>query len=242
MKKIVGIFNTEENAVNAIENLKVQGVRDNEISVITEDEESYQAIKNRTGMDVEEGPDVPSGTVRAAATGGTIGGLGGLLLGLGALAIPGIGPIVAAGPIASALMGTLAGGAVGGLAAAFKEHGIAKDEAHVYEERIHQGDIMILVEDNDNKERREAVHENFRKNDSYIKHPNRSQPAEKITQQTGDTGNTNSIRDSYQERNLPTGEGVQHDDSRNIYGDNKSDEVNPFKDISLDPHEDERSK
>ncbi len=89
MKKIVGIFSDEDNAISAIKNLHVQGVRDTEISVITEDEESYQAIKNRTGMEVEEGSDVPSKSIRGAATGGTIGGLGGLLLGLGALAIPG---------------------------------------------------------------------------------------------------------------------------------------------------------
>ncbi len=229
MKKIVGIFDSEENAINAIENLSLQGVEDDEISVITEDEESYQAIKNRTGLDLEEGSDVPSSTLLGAATGGTIGGLGGLLLGLGALAIPGIGPIVAAGPIAAGLMGTLAGGAVGGLAGSLKEHGIPKDEAHEYEERIHAGDIMILVEDNDDTKRREAVHENFRRNNSHNKHTHKRHDGDETFQPSRDSVKKTINEDHHRPTDLVSGEHSTHD-LETLDGDNPSEIANPFKD------------
>ncbi len=241
LKKIVGIFATEELAINAIEDLKTQGVRDNEISVVTEDEETYQAIKNRTGVDIEEVPHVPSETVTSAATGGTLGGLGGLLLGLGALAIPGVGPIVVAGPIASALVGVLAGGAIGGLAGALHDYGIPKDEAHDYERRIHHGDIMVLVEDNDDEERRKTIHENFKNKDSYNKHT--YTPSGTLTENShpkiSSTGNTNHIRDSYQEQNLPSGKTAEYQDNRNTYGSPTPPEVSRDSITSSSTHQDE---
>lgn len=166
MKKIVGIFNTEEKAIRAIEGLKAQGYMENEISVITKNTDTYEVIKMRTGMDVEEGMEDASGAVAGATVGGAIGGIGGLLLGLGALAIPGVGPIIAAGPIAATLVGALAGGAVGGLAGALVDYGIPEDEAKDYEKRVNQGDIMILVDDPDDN-RREAVYDNFKQQESY---------------------------------------------------------------------------
>ena len=169
MKKIVGIFTNEENAVRAIENLKTQGYEDDEISIVTKDEERFNAIQDRTGVDVDNENDDMGGTMAGAAAGGTIGGIGGLLLGLGALAIPGVGPIVAAGPIASTIVGALAGGAVGGIAGALVDYGVSEDDAKEYEERVNQGDIMVLVDDPDDDERRENVYENFRQNDSYNK-------------------------------------------------------------------------
>ncbi len=170
MKRVVGIFNNEEKAIRAIEGLKAQGYTDGEISVITQNTDTYDAIKTRTGLDLETANDATDGALAGAATGGALGGIGGLLLGLGALAIPGVGPIIAAGPIASALVGALAGGAVGGLAGALVDYGIPEVEAKDYEQRINQGDVMVLVDEGDDVERRNAVYDNFKENDSYNKY------------------------------------------------------------------------
>ncbi len=259
MKKIVGIFKTEQNAVNAIENLKTQGYQEDEISVLVSDQTRYTSITEKTGLDLGEKNEEGSGALAGAAVGGTIGGVGGLLLGLGALAIPGLGPIVAAGPIAATLMGLLAGGAVGGLAGALVDYGIPEEQARDYEDRIKQGDIMVLVDDDDDEERRKSVYDNFTTNDSYNKNTYTyadtlvGRPDHKtgldspefdinrdVRNEKGQTGNTNHIRDSYQKENDPPSNHPQYSDSRNVYGENDENEANPFKGISLDPHEDEK--
>lgn len=102
-----------------------------------------------------------------AASGSVIGGIGGFLLGLGAMAVPGAGPVLAAGPIAGAITGAVAGGTIGGVAGLLTDYGIPEEEARQYEERITEGDIMILVDDDE--ERREAVYDNFYENESYIR-------------------------------------------------------------------------
>jgi uncharacterized protein (TIGR02271 family) len=81
-----------------------------------------------------------------AATGAVVGGLGGLLLGLGALAIPGIGPIIAAGPIMSALVGAGVGAAVGGLVGALTEAGVPEEQAGYYAEGVRRGSTLVTVE------------------------------------------------------------------------------------------------
>ncbi|WP_039838135.1 general stress protein, partial [Paenibacillus sonchi] len=90
--KIVGVFDTEQEATRAIEGLQRQGVSNDEISVITRDRDELKNISDDTGT------MAPEGVATGAATGGVVGGIAGLLAGIGALAIPGIGPILAAGP------------------------------------------------------------------------------------------------------------------------------------------------
>jgi len=164
MKKIVGIFKTENHAIKAIEGLRSSGYTDDEISIITKDEDKYNSLTDKVGKDITNNKEVASGAAAGAVTGGTIGGLGGLLLGLGALAIPGVGPIVAAGPIAAAITGALAGGAVGGLAGALIDYGVPEVEAKEYEERINAGDILVLVDDDEMK--RDKAYESFYQNES----------------------------------------------------------------------------
>ena len=140
-KKVVGYYDTETAAIEAIEDLKRQGYRSDDISVISKSKEEAATVTDETDTNVAEG------AVTGAATGGALGGLGGVLAGLGALAIPGIGPVVAAGPIVAGLTGAAAGAGVGGLAGALIGMGIPEDEAKRYNEYFVAGKILVLVDE-----------------------------------------------------------------------------------------------
>jgi len=94
----------------------------------------------------------PEGTTAGAATGGVVGGTLGLLAGIGALAIPGAGPFIAAGPIMATLAGVGVGGAVGGLIGALVGLGIPEYEAKRYEGMIKEGGVLLSVHCNTSKE------------------------------------------------------------------------------------------
>lgn len=140
-KRVVGYYDTEAQAIDAIEDLKRQGYRSEDISVISKSREEVDAVADETGTHVAEG------AVSGAATGGALGGIGGVLAGLGALAIPGIGPVIAAGPIVAGLTGAAAGAGVGGLAGALIGMGIPEDEANRYNEYFESGKILVLVDE-----------------------------------------------------------------------------------------------
>ena len=140
-KKIVGVFDTEQEASQAIEQLIREGISQDDISVITKDREDMQAISDETGT------KAPEGVAAGAATGGVLGGVAGLLAGIGALAIPGIGPILAAGPIAATLTGAAVGVGAGGLVGGLIGLGIPEDEAKEYESYVDKGKILVLVDD-----------------------------------------------------------------------------------------------
>jgi hypothetical protein len=93
----------------------------------------------------EKHTKAPEGTATGAAAGGTIGGTLGLLAGIGALAIPGLGPFIAAGPIMGALAGVGVGGTVGGLVGALVGLGIPEFEAKRYEGRVKEGGVLLSV-------------------------------------------------------------------------------------------------
>lgn len=103
----------------------------------------------------------PEGTATGAAAGGVTGGVLGLLAGIGALAIPGVGPLIAAGPIMAALSGAAVGAAAGGLAGGLIGLGIPEIEAKVYEEKLLKGNYLISVRavDDDAEERAEEIFE-----------------------------------------------------------------------------------
>ncbi|MEK5254428.1 general stress protein [Paenibacillus sp. FSL F4-0125] len=156
-KKIVGIFDTEQEATRAIEGLQNQGFSNDEISVITRDRDELRHISDDTGT------MAPEGVATGAATGGVLGGVTGLLAGIGALAIPGIGPILAAGPIVATLTGVAVGAGAGGLVGGLIGLGIPEDEAKEYEGYVESGKILVLVEDNG---RGYQAHDVFRGNRS----------------------------------------------------------------------------
>lgn len=141
MSRVVGSYETENEAIRAIEDLQREGYNSEDISVLSKDKRETETIAEETGTHAGEG------AATGAVTGGALGGLGGVLAGIGALAIPGIGPIVAAGPIAAGLAGAAAGAGVGGLAGALIGMGIPEDEAKEYESRFNEGKILVLVED-----------------------------------------------------------------------------------------------
>lgn len=163
-KKIVGVFQTEAAAIQAIERLKASGYTESEISVLARQKDKLDRISDLTDMDVDD--SAVDGAVGGAVTGGVLGGIGALLVELGVLAIPGVGPFLAAGPIAVTLAGIVAGGAVGGVVGALVDLGVNEVDAKEYETYLNRGDILVLVDDKDN---RNLVYDNFYENESVIR-------------------------------------------------------------------------
>ncbi|WP_426449507.1 YsnF/AvaK domain-containing protein [Paenibacillus sp. S-38] len=139
-KQIVGVFNTEEEAIRVIDQLKDQGYSADDISVVGKNRGGLDLIEDETGSKAEEG------VATGAAAGGMLGGVTGLLAGIGALAIPGVGPIIAAGPIAAALTGAAVGAGAGGIVGGLIGLGIPEDEARDYDAYVQEGKILVLVE------------------------------------------------------------------------------------------------
>jgi hypothetical protein len=134
-----GIYTTREGTENAVDQLLAAGFRNEDISVLMQDNVGTKDFAH------EKATKAPEGTATGAATGGVIGGTLGLLAGIGALAIPGLGPFIAAGPIMGALAGVGAGGVVGGIVGALIGMGIPEFEAKRYEGRIKSGGILLSV-------------------------------------------------------------------------------------------------
>ncbi len=148
MGTVVGLFETRDQAVGAVDALKKAGFAADDMSILMRD--SGQAA------DVAVDAGITDSTGDAAATGalggGLLGGLAGLVLGAGALAIPGIGPIIAAGPIAAMLTGGALGAATGGIIGALTEAGIPEDEATHYQSGVERGGILLSVKAPDGRE------------------------------------------------------------------------------------------
>jgi uncharacterized protein (TIGR02271 family) len=144
------LVDTEDQAEAIVERLKSAGFSDNDISVLFPDKGSTRdfAHKKETKM--------PEGATVGAGTGGAVGGTIGLLAGIGALAIPGLGPFIAAGPIMAALSGGAIGAGVGGLAGALVGLGIPEYEAKRYEGKVKEGGILISVHSENNDETNRA--------------------------------------------------------------------------------------
>ncbi len=137
-KTIVGVFNSVQDANEAVRDLEALGISRGEISVV--------ANKYATGYETMDDRDKASNVVADAGIGAAIGGVGGLLLSAaGALTVPVIGPILAAGPIAAALTGAGIGAAAGGLIGALTESGIPEEEAKYYAEGVRRGDVLVTV-------------------------------------------------------------------------------------------------
>jgi uncharacterized membrane protein len=142
VNQIVGIYDREDEATQAVEDLKSQGYAKEDISVITNNREMLEKL----GIGEPTRSKMNEGAKTGAATGSLVGGFVGLLAGFGAFTIPGIGPILAAGPIAAAFVGGAAGIGVGGITGALVGFGIPEEEANHYEQQIQQEKILVLVE------------------------------------------------------------------------------------------------
>lgn len=138
-KSIYAIVTSESQANQIVDHLTQSGFSSNDISVLFPDKDSTHEFSH------EKNTKAPEGAITGVATGGVLGGTLGLLVGIGALAIPGIGPFIAAGPLLAALSGAAAGATVGGITGALIGLGIPELEAKRYENRIAEGNILISV-------------------------------------------------------------------------------------------------
>ena len=134
-----GIYKSRAQAEQAVDTLSQAGFSNSDISVLLPDQQSSKEFAH------EKNTKAPEGATAGAASGGALGGTLGLLAGIGALAIPGVGPLIAAGPIVGALAGMGVGGAVGGLVGALIGMGIPEYEAKRYEGRVKDGGILLSV-------------------------------------------------------------------------------------------------
>jgi len=145
---VAGLFESQAMAQRAIEDLRTATVDAGRVSVIARDKERARDVAEQTGA------EVATGAATGAGLGAILGGAAGWLVGIGALAIPGIGPIVAAGPIAAALgvAGTTAaagagvGVVAGGIVGALTGWGFSESEAKAYQDGIERGDLLLAVE------------------------------------------------------------------------------------------------
>ncbi len=125
--------------------LASQGEDFREIPIEARDWRNEDRVTGTGGLGTEKHSKLPEGATTGAATGGIIGGTLGLLAGLGALAIPGAGPFIAAGPILAALSGTGIGGALGGVIGGLVGWGIPEYEAKRYEDRLKAGGVLLAI-------------------------------------------------------------------------------------------------
>ena len=136
---VYGIYPNRTSAEEAVDRLIADGFRSEDISVLLQDNVGTKDFAH------EKQTKAPEGTTTGAVTGGVVGGTLGLLAGIGALAIPGLGPFIAAGPIMATLAGIGSGGVVGGVVGALVGMGIPEYEAKRYEGRVKSGGILLSV-------------------------------------------------------------------------------------------------
>jgi hypothetical protein len=136
---VFGLYPNVERAERAVDELVSASFASDDVSVLLADNQGSKDFAH------EKQTKAPEGTTTGVAAGGTIGGTLGLLAGIGALAIPGVGPFIAAGPIMGALAGIGVGGAVGGLVGALVGMGIPEYEAKRYEGRVKEGGVLLSV-------------------------------------------------------------------------------------------------
>ncbi len=136
---VFGMFDTRAQVDSTVDRLRADGFRNDDISVLFPDKEGTKAFAH------EANTKAPEGAAGGAGAGAVVGGTLGLLAGIGLLAIPGLGPLIAAGPIMASLAGMGVGGAAGGLIGGLIGMGIPELEAKRYEGMIKDGHILMSV-------------------------------------------------------------------------------------------------
>ena len=154
-KSVFCIASSRPQAERIMTRLRAAGFSGNDVSVLLPDQAGTRDFAH------EQHTKAPEGAAAGAGTGGVLGGTLGWLVGIGSLAIPGVGPFIAAGPIMAALGGAAIGAAVGGLGGALMGMGIPEHEAKQYEGKIRDGNILISVhvEDRDELKRAKDIFE-----------------------------------------------------------------------------------
>src|SRR5438309_10570920 len=149
-KSVFCLSDNESQAERIVQDLKATGFSNNDISALLPDKSGTKDFAH------EQNTKAPEGAATGAGTGGVLGGALGWLVGIGALAIPGVGPFIAAGPIMAALSGAAAGAALGGVTGALIGFGIPEYEAKRYEGKRKVGNLFISVHTDDSTERDRA--------------------------------------------------------------------------------------
>jgi hypothetical protein len=158
-RAVIAILNTRSQAERAVSALRDAGFPPDHISVLLPDKDGTKDFAH------EQYTKAPEGAATGAGAGGVVGGVMGWLVGIGTLAIPGLGPFIAAGPILAAMSGAAAGAAVGGLTGALVGMGIPEYEAKQYEGKVQGGNILISVH-TDEADERDVAKEIFEKVDA----------------------------------------------------------------------------
>jgi len=144
---ITGLFDSREDALGAVEELRAAGISDNDISVVANNADGDYVSESASEAAEDAG--------KGAGIGAVLGGAGGLLTGLGIMAIPGVGPVVGAGWLvataAGAAAGAAVGGAAGGLIGAMTKNGIPERDAHVYAEGVRRGGSLVVARVDDSR-------------------------------------------------------------------------------------------
>ena len=150
-RTITRLYDSRTDALEAAHELERLGIDDDDVSIIASNKDRWYDAKG----DNDGENDTAKGAGKGAATGGLLGAGAGLLAGLGLLAIPGIGEVVAAGWLASTLTGAaagaVAGGAIGGLVGALTDAGVSEEDAHVYSEGVRRGGTLLTVRVDDDR-------------------------------------------------------------------------------------------
>lgn len=143
MKTVTGLFDDYSDASAAVSALEASGVPSDDISIVSNNADSRHVDTSNAA----------EGAGTGAGIGAAVGGAGGLLTGLGLMAIPGVGPVVAAGWLAAtaagAVAGAIAGGATGGIIGAMTSSGVSEDDAHVYAEGVRRGGTLVTAKVDD---------------------------------------------------------------------------------------------
>ena len=172
-KAVFGLANNQEQGSGIVDHFLSSGFSNGDISILypeqhndslrtnaradAEYDEATERNLRRNTLHTEKHSKAPEGAATGATTGGILGGSLGLLAGIGALAIPGLGPFIAAGPIMAALSGSAVGGSLGLLIGAIVGSGIPEYEAKKYEAGLKQGNILISVHTDDDEELNRAT-------------------------------------------------------------------------------------
>ena len=149
MSVISRLYDNYSDAARAVSELERAGVPHDDISIVANNTEGWYSEDGRRSRRVDRDADGVDDRVEGASAGAgigaAVGGTAGLLAGLGMLAIPGLGPVVAAGWLASTAALALAGGTAGGIIGALTQAGVSEDEAHVYAEGVRRGGTLVTA-------------------------------------------------------------------------------------------------
>jgi hypothetical protein len=137
------LYDNCADAQKAAQNLEAAGVPHSEISIVANNSDNWFGADKKVDRDLDGVDDRAEGAGKGAGIGAGVGGAAGLLAGLGLLAIPGLGPVVAAGWLASTAVGAAAGAATGGIVGALTQAGVSEEDAHRYAEGVRRGGTLV---------------------------------------------------------------------------------------------------